>query len=151
MAATIDILPTIAEITGAPLPARRIDGVSILPLWRGDRDANPRQVFWLYYGQTLTGVREGKWKLQLPHESRTYEGYAPGRDGIPGDTGTRALGLALYDLDADPGERTDVAAARPEIVARLQAIAAAARADLCDTGRPGPGVRPPRRVDAPRF
>jgi arylsulfatase A len=146
MAATIDVLPTFAEIASAPLPARPIDGVSILPLWRGARDANPRTSYWLYYGQTLTGVREGKWKLQLPHESRTYEGYPPGRDGIPGKTGSKELELALYDLEADIGEQTNLASRFPRIVERLQKIAAAARADLGDTGNPGPGVRPPRRL-----
>ncbi len=146
MAATIDILPTFAEIAGASLPKRRIDGVSILPLLRGDQNAEPRRTYWLYYGQTLTGVREGKWKLQLPHVSRTYEGFTPGRDGIPGKTGTKQLGLALYDLEADIGERTDVAGSHPEIVGRLQKVAAAARTDLGDTGKPGPGVRPPRKL-----
>ncbi len=146
IAATIDILPTFAEIAGAPRPRRKIDGVSILPLLRGDRGADPRTTYWLYYGQTLTGVREGKWKLQLPHESRTYEGYTPGRDGIPGKTGTRKLELALYDLESDVGEQTNLAARFPEVVARLQQIAASARADLGDTGKPGPGVRPPRRL-----
>jgi arylsulfatase A-like enzyme len=146
MAATIDVLPTLAEIAGAALPQRRIDGMSILPLLRGNPGADPRTTFWLYYGQTLTGVREGKWKLQLPHESRTYEGYRPGRDGIPGPTGTRKLGLALYDLEADIGEQNDVATQFPEVVERLQRIAAAARADLGDTGNPGPGVRPPRKL-----
>ncbi len=146
MAATIDILPTFSEISGAPPPKRIIDGVNLLPLLRGDKDANPRTTYWLYYGDTLTGVREGKWKLQLPHESRTYEGYKPGRDGIPGKTGTKQLGLALYDLEADVGERKNLAAEHPEVVERLQKIAAAARADLGDTGKPGPGVRPPRKV-----
>lgn len=145
MAATIDILPTFAEIAKAPLPERRIDGVSIVPLLQGDPDADPRKIYWMYYGNTLTGVREGKWKLQLPHSSRTYEGYPPGRDGIPGKTGTKQLGLALYDLEIDVGEQQDLAAQHPEIVERLQKIAATARADLGDTGKPGPGVRPPRR------
>ncbi len=146
MAATIDVLPTFAEIAGAPLPQRRIDGVSILSLLRRDENADPRRTYWLYYGQTLTGVREGKWKLQLPHASRTYEGYTPGRDGIPGRTGTKQLELALYDLDADVGERTNLAGRYPDVVERLQKIAAAARADLGDTGQPGPGVRPPRKL-----
>ncbi len=146
IAATIDVLPTFSEISGASLPARRIDGVSILPLLRGDRDANPRTTFWLYYGDTLTGVREGKWKLQLPHSSRTYEGYKPGRDGLPGKTGTKQVELALYDLETDAGERTNLVSAHPDVVQRLQKIAAAARADLGDTGKPGPGVRPPRKI-----
>ncbi|MBM3808481.1 MAG: sulfatase [Acidimicrobiia bacterium] len=148
MAATIDILPTIAAITDAPLPARRIDGVNILPLLRGDQNANPRDVYWYYYGQTLTGVRQGPWKLQLPHEARTYEGHTPGWDGIPGTTGTLKVELGLYNLETDIGETINLVNEQPEIVRRLQAIAAAARADLGDTGEPGPGVRPPRKIAA---
>ena len=58
-------------------------------------------------------------------------------------------GLALFDVRADPTETRDVAAAHPEIVARLQARVAAARADLGDslTQRKGAGVREPGRVE----
>lgn len=146
IASTIDVLPTIAAITGAPLPSRRIDGVNILPLLRGEPGANPRDVFWLYYGQTLTGIRQGPWKLQLPHDARTYEGHTPGWDGIPGGTGTLKVELGLYNLETDIGETINLVNTHPEIVARLQRIADEARADLGDTGKPGPGVRPPRKV-----
>jgi len=146
IASTIDVLPTIAAITGAPLPSRRIDGVDILPLLRSEPGANPRDVFWMYYGQTLTGVRQGPWKLQLPHDARTYRGYTPGWDGIPGGTGTLKVELGLYNLKTDIGETINLVNTHPDIVTRLQRIAAEARADLGDTGKPGPGVRPPRRV-----
>ena len=56
--------------------------------------------------------------------------------------------LALYDLVADVGETTDVAALHPDVVARLQALAEQARDDLGDslTQRTGRGVREPGRV-----
>jgi arylsulfatase len=130
IAATIDILPTVAALTGAALPERKIDGVDIGALLRGASGANPRTQYWMYYGTTLTGVREGKWKLQLPHESRTYEGFEPGRDGIPGKTGTKKLDLAQYDLEADVGEQRNVLAEHPDVSRGLQKIAAEARADL---------------------
>jgi len=102
----------------------------------------------MYYGQQLTGVRQGPWKLQLPHSSRTYEGHTPGWDGIPGATGTLQVELGLYNLDDDIGETINLVHEHPDIVERLQRIAAEARADLGDRGAPGPGVRPPRRVPA---
>ena len=57
-------------------------------------------------------------------------------------------GLALYDLDGDPGETTDVSAANPEVVARLQQEAEAARAELGDnlTKRKGVGNRESGRL-----
>ncbi len=143
IASTIDLLPTLAEIAGARLPERRIDGVSILSLLQNKRGADPRRSILLYYGQTLTGVREGKWKLQLPHKTLTYEGFSPGSDGIPGPTGNRSVTLALYNMDNDVGEQTNLADRYPEVVARLRKIADAARADLGDTGNPGPGIRTP--------
>src|SRR5699024_8857491 len=36
LASNMDILPTLAKITGAPLPDKRIDGVNILSLWKGE-------------------------------------------------------------------------------------------------------------------
>jgi len=45
----MDILPTIAEITGASLPEKKIDGVSILSLLLGDKTVTPRHEFFYYY------------------------------------------------------------------------------------------------------
>jgi hypothetical protein len=52
--------------------------------------------------------------------------------------------LELFDLDNDPSESTDVAKENPDVVARLQALADAARKDLGDklTKVKGNGIRP---------
>lgn len=146
----IDILPTLAAITGAPLPEKRIDGVNILPLMKGDPDANPRQAFYYYYRKNnLEAVSNGPWKLVLPHPGRTYEGFAPGENGIPGTvTENHQFGKALYDLRRDPGERYDVQSFNPEIVAELEKLANKAREDLGDdlTGNPGKNRREPDRL-----
>ena len=146
LASTIDVLPTVAAITGAPFPARPIDGVSILPLLAGEEDANPRQAFFYYYGGELRAVREGRWKRVFRHVTRSYAGVAPGHDGHPGPYATPAptVPAALYDLEADIAETTDVAAANPAVVARLDALAETARSALGDrlTGRDGSEVRP---------
>jgi hypothetical protein len=55
----------------------------------------------------------------------------------------------LYNLDSDLGETTDVSAVHPEVVKRLQDLAARMDADLGAT-RQGPGVRPPGRVNDPQ-
>jgi arylsulfatase len=146
---TLDILPTFATLAGAPLPQRRIDGVDLSALWRGDLNAEPRTEFWYYYGRTLCAVRWRDWKLMLPHESRTYEGFEPGGDGFPGRIGTRTVPMALYDLRTDPGERRDVQADYPDIVQKLWALIEAARSDLGDETRTGPGVRPPAQMIEP--
>jgi hypothetical protein len=60
---------------------------------------------------------------------------------------------ALYHLGDDPGESRDIAAAHPDVVARLERVAAAARGDLGDAllGIKGPGVRPVGDVRTSTF
>ena len=52
--------------------------------------------------------------------------------------------LALFDLEADIGEKVNVAGKHPDVVKRLLDLAEKARDDLGDsiTGRKGTGVRP---------
>jgi arylsulfatase A-like enzyme len=147
MASTIDILPTLAAITGAALPELPIDGVNILPLLEGDASAEPRDRFYFYYAGELRAVRLGAWKRVYQHRTRSYLGVEPGRDGLPGAYTFPTVPSALYDLENDIGEITDVSAAHPEIVRRLDALADSVREVLGDrlTGQKGTGVRPPGR------
>jgi arylsulfatase len=142
LASSIDILPTLAEITGAKLPENKIDGVSILPLMRGNKSAAPRHEFYYYYEQnSLEAVQRDFWKLVLPHRSRTYRNLKPGNDGWPGPTGTETIKEAeLYDLRRDPGEWYNVAKYYPEKVKELQALADEARKDLGDDLTNSPGA-----------
>ena len=134
LSSTIDLLPTFAAITHAPLPEKKIDGVNILPLLLGDENANPRETFLYYYRKnSLEGVRKGNWKLVFAHPGRTYLGFKPGVDGLPGKTNENfQFEEGLYDLRRDPGERYDVKEYYPEIVAELKKLADEARLDLGD-------------------
>jgi len=147
MAATIDLLPTIAAVTGAPLPEKPIDGVNLLPLLEGKRNADPRDHYLYYYGGELQAVRQGKWKLHFPHKYRSYLGVEPGQNGNPGPYASGQTGLELYDLEHDIGETKNVATRHPEVVEQLKALAERARLELGDslTQTKGRGVRPPGR------
>lgn len=146
LASSIDILPTLADITGAPLPGKKIDGISILPLMTKVKNAEPRHEFYYYYQRnSLEAVQIDYWKLVLPHQGRTYRGQKPGNDGWPGPTGIETITKAeLYDLRRDPGEWYDVSEFYPDKVNELQALVEKARADLGDdiTGAPGANRRP---------
>ena len=148
LAASIDLLPTIAAAAGAPLPGNTIDGVSLLPVLEGEPEANPRRHFFYYYGRQLRAVRKDRWKLVFPHTSDSCAGQEPGRDGFPGRIVQVQVGLALYDLAADVGETRDIAAAHPDVVVELQALAESAREELGDAlkDRTGKGVREPGRL-----
>ncbi len=146
---SIDIFPTVAKLIGAELPKHKIDGLDIWPLFTGASGArNPHEAYYFYYDvNSLQAVRSGDWKLFFPHTSRTMNGQAPGKDGIPGKYKPPPVGHELYNLSDDIGETKDVAADNPEIVKRLEALAEQAREDMGDalTHRVGHGSREPGR------
>lgn len=146
LSSNIDLLPTIAAIAKAPLPENKIDGVNILPLMKGETNANPRDHLFFYFNKNdLEAVREGDWKLVLPHSYRSEENELPGENGWPGKMHTSKTELALYDLRRDPGERYDVKEQNHEVVERLQKLVEQAREDMGDdlTGKPGKSRRQP--------
>lgn len=138
----VDLLPTIARLAGSSLPPdRKIDGKDVLPLLRGEPGAkSPHDALYFYLDDELQAVRSGKWKLHFPH---SYKHVENGPGGKPVDS-TLKIGLALFDLDADIGETNDVAAAHPDVVARLTALADVIRPDIGDslTNTKGQNVRP---------
>jgi arylsulfatase A len=120
-AMTIDVLPTVARLAGAEMPADRIiDGRDIWPLLSGQKGAeSPHEVLYFYWGLELHAVRSGRWKLHPPHPYQSLD--APGADGVPGKYVRKELELSLFDLIADPGETTNVAANNPQVVQQLMA------------------------------
>lgn len=147
--ATLDLLPTIAEITGSPMPENKIDGVSLLPILKGEPGANPRRELLYYMNNRLGAVRKDEWKLILPHRHRSFEGVLPGSGGFPGDTVTRLVREPeLYDLRRDPGERYNVYEQNPEVVNELMRIVERARNDLGDdlVEQMGENLREPGRL-----
>jgi arylsulfatase len=151
-AMTIDLMPTIAGLTGGVLSDNRIDGLDIWPLLRGDTTAtSPHDALYFYYEQNeLQALRSGQWKLHFPHRYRTLGDQPRATGGIPAKYHQAETGLELYDLANDRGETTNVAAEHPEVVARLAALAERARADMGDalTGNEGTGRRAPGQVES---
>jgi arylsulfatase A len=154
MLMTVDLFPTIARLAGAELPRHPIDGLDVWPLLAGEAGAtNPHDAYLYYYERNeLQAVAsgDGRWKLHLPHTYRTMAGRSGGREGRPEKYQQRRMDRPeLYDLQADVGERTDVAGNHPEVVRGLLDVAERARAELGDslTNRTGRGNRPPGRSD----
>jgi arylsulfatase A-like enzyme len=142
-AMTIDVLPTVARLIGAKLPADRIiDGRDLWALLSGAKNASdPHDALYFYWGQELQAVRSGRWKLHLPHD---YDIHTPGNGGGRGKVSRQRIELSLFNLETDIGETTNVADQYPDVVNRLMKYVERARTDLGDslTGREGKNLRP---------
>ncbi len=133
-AMTIDLLPTIAKLIGAPLPPLAIDGADIGPLLTDDGAASPHEALFFWYQRNdLEAVRSGRFKLHFAHGYRSMIGRAPGKGGRAGQYDwNRRTGTELYDLVDDPAEARNVAADHPDVVARLSRLADDMRRRLGD-------------------
>lgn len=153
MLMTIDLLPTIAKLTGAELPKHKIDGLDVWPLMAGEKGAkNPHDAYFFWYDhnalQSVTSG-DGHWKLILPHTSRTLGGKPGGKDGIPAKyTENKITQPELYDLSQDIGENKNVISQFPDVVKNLSALAEQAREDLGDSlkNQKGAGAREPGKL-----
>ncbi len=134
-----DFYPTFLEVAGLPVPAGKLlDGESLVPLLTQNGTFPERALFWHFpiYLQKYAGagddahdalfrtrpgsaVRMGGWKL--------HEYFEDGR-------------LELYDLEADPGERMNMAGIHPEKCAKMHAVLKkwrdATKAPVPDTPNP---------------
>ena len=108
-----DWYPTICQAAGVDLPtAQSLDGVDLLPeLTGGTTPVRREPMYWDFhdYGG-IVAIRDAEWKAirrnTLKKQPASWE---------------------LYNLETDPGEKSDLAAAHPEIVQRLEASFIATR------------------------
>ncbi len=128
---TIDLLPTIAAITGEPLPAgKTIDGMDVSGLWMGTEEKSPREEFVHYTSRgDLEGIRRKNWKLLVkkPRAPRNQKNAPPQAPKPPE--------ILLFDLSQDLGEMNNVAEANPEIVETLQARMTELDAEITENAR----------------
>jgi len=150
MLSTIDILPTIAAQIASKLPEQKIDGLNVWPVIAGEADAkNPHDAYATYYANNeLQSVTDGRWKLVFPHSYRSLRNTPKATGGTPAKYRQEKIeSPQLYDLASDPGETSDLATTKPDIVARLSRFAEGIRAELGDslTKTKATGVREPGR------
>ena len=113
----MDILPTIAALTGARLPSKPMDGLNIWPVLTGEQDSVSRDVFLYFDNWNVQCARMGDWKLHL---SRNNE-FPWSPDPVGGFYNLPLPQPELYNLVLDPDESYNVAADNPNIVADIRA------------------------------
>ena len=94
-----DVLPTLADIAGARVP-NGLDGLSMARALRGEPQPSHAFLYWEFHERGFQqAVRMARWKaVRL-------------KPGTP---------LEVYDLEADPTEQRDVAAANADVVTKIE-------------------------------
>ena len=118
----IDVLPTLAELTGAELPKKNeAEGRSLYQLIDGDPEGGekewPHRYLFFHFGRWMD-LKEYKAnpKMTPPNPDDFKDKTFAVRDEK-----WRLVENQLFDLGEDPGEKTDVAAEHPEVVAKMKA------------------------------
>ncbi|MEX0326232.1 MAG: sulfatase [Puniceicoccaceae bacterium] len=113
MVSTMDLLPTLAGLTGAAVPPDRIiDGIDMRDGFLRNK-ASPRDTYFYYRGNELYAVRKGIYKAHFS----TWDGYSR----VPAEEHDPPL---LFNLEMDPSEKHDIAQGNPVIVEELSKLAA---------------------------
>lgn len=140
---TSDMLPTICDLVHAPLPARPLDGINLKPLLEGKMKERPSPIcFWKY--PTSREAKESPGPYIAPELQNgttptakvdvvVFRNYRHARARTSDFGGSAAIlgneyklvdpgsdGLELYRIRTDPGEATNIAASKPDVVREME-------------------------------
>ncbi|MBP6603545.1 MAG: arylsulfatase [Verrucomicrobiales bacterium] len=131
IASHIDLFPTFAALTGAPLPENQVEGRSLLPLLEGKADNWPDRYLFNHVCRWQTGADPMNYKdvnysvrnQQYRYTAGNAGGGGKGAKAKQGEAATKPVPgkPALYDMIADPGQTTNVIGEHPKIAAEMKA------------------------------
>lgn len=117
VAAHVDLFPTLAQLAGAKIPrnvAAKLDGRSLVPLLENANTRWPDRYLFTHVGRWPKGSDPNHFKYaQCSVRSSRYHLVNSNREGL--------LRWELYDLEADPSEKNDLARQLPEVVREMEA------------------------------
>jgi arylsulfatase A-like enzyme len=121
VAGHVDIYPTLLDITGVTVPNQPpVDGVSLVPLLDGKMTARPKPIGFMLW----PGGHGGKFS-QADFIAETQGVWIDGQYklviGRGGKQDKRADGVQLFDIYADPAEKSNLADKAPDVVKRMHA------------------------------
>ncbi len=119
LVAHLDLLPTLAELAGADVPAEvrsRWEGRSLVPLLENPEADWPERFLFTHVGRWPRGADPDQYKYAncAVRWKRYHMVSVPGQSK-PGATPN----WELFDLEKDPGEQTNLAAQHPDVVQKL--------------------------------
>lgn len=107
IAAHLDILPTLAQLAGAALPANQVEGRSLLPLI-----ADPKAA----WDDRLLVTHVGRWKTGEEPDDHQWQGFA-----LRNQQYRFVNNKELFDMQIDPGQKTNIFDQQPDVVADMRA------------------------------
>ena len=111
LAAHLDLFPTLAELSGAKIPAKvKLDGRSLVPLLeKKDAAWEDRRLF----------VHAGRWDKGKAAEAKYHTAAVRTTQYRMVNPGRKGEAWELYDIAKDPGEKNNLAADKPEVIRDL--------------------------------
>ncbi|MEZ5328610.1 MAG: arylsulfatase [Verrucomicrobiales bacterium] len=106
VAAHIDVFPTLAALAGAALPPKQVEGRSLLPLIENPATA---------WADRYLFTQVARWKTGSDPNDHQWEKFAVRNQKF------RLVGDALYDMESDPGQKTNIATQNPDQVQAMRA------------------------------
>ena len=122
----VDVLPTICELAGVPIPTDRVlDGTSFLPVLRGQPLKRNKPLYWQFNrakSDAKVAIRQGDWKLVASLDVPDPQPSG----GIPEDEMERIKSahlkdFQLFNLRDDIAESVDLSKQHPEVLQQYQA------------------------------
>jgi arylsulfatase A-like enzyme len=121
LAAHIDILPTLAALTGAKLPENQVEGRSLLPLIEGKSTDWADRFIFNHICRWPTGAEPNDFKdANFSVRNQRYRYVGPNQ-GAKAKGKNAADGASLYDMQEDPAQTKNVIAEHPEEAAKMRA------------------------------
>ncbi|MDW7691204.1 sulfatase-like hydrolase/transferase [Flammeovirgaceae bacterium SG7u.111] len=117
----LDFLPTFAEVSGAALPQRTLDGESFTPLFGQGEFVRTKPLVWSFYNALndhVVAMRDGDWKIMAmlkndtTYLSKIYNLY-DGNEAFVKEA--ELTDFVLYDMKNDKSETADVASKYPNV------------------------------------
>jgi len=105
LSAHIDLFPTLAELAAAPLPPNQVEGRSLLPLLV-DPEAE--------WADRFLFTQIARWPTGQEPDDHAWKRFAVRNSQY------RLVGDALFDMNQDPGQTTNLAESKPEVVAEMR-------------------------------
>jgi arylsulfatase A len=124
-AGIVDLLPTVCGLFGIEPPAGiHLDGSDLAPLLApkaGRTFARHQPLFWhLQKSRPIVAMRDGRWSITADPDYELSQSNMFQEEWIPAIKTGGYKNWQLFDLEADPSQKRDVAGENPEVLARLR-------------------------------